>query len=111
MTPKAYLLFDHMSQQVIDFGGIADKVEYYMEKAHQISKKLDHFTSHLKSNEYNAQTKYTDQTNALHCVNDVQEQITVVNQLLKRNFYNTYLRVETSKKKRKIVRMQERGIL
>ena len=45
-------MFDHTLEQVIEFGGIADKVEDYVEKAHQIGKKLDHFTSRLKSNEY-----------------------------------------------------------
>ena len=52
ITPKAHVLFDHTLEQVIEFGGIADKVEDYVEKAHRIGKKLDHFTSHLKSNEY-----------------------------------------------------------
>ena len=34
VTPKAHVLFDHTLSQVIEFGGIADKVEDYVEKAH-----------------------------------------------------------------------------
>ena len=45
-------MFVHTLQQVIEFDSIADKVEDYVEKAHQIGKKLDHFTSHLKTKEY-----------------------------------------------------------
>ena len=48
IKPKAHVLFDNTLQQVIEFGGIANKAEDYVEKAHQINKKLDHFTSHLK---------------------------------------------------------------
>ena len=45
ITPKAHVMFVHTLQQAIEFDRIADKVEDYVEKAHQIGKKLDHFTS------------------------------------------------------------------
>ena len=52
ITPKAHVMFVHTLKQVIDYDGIADKVEDYVEKAHQIGKKLDHFTSRLKTRDY-----------------------------------------------------------
>ena len=52
ITPKAHVMFVHTLDQVIEFDSIADKVEDYVEKAHQIGKKLEHLTSHLKTKEY-----------------------------------------------------------
>ena len=52
ITPKAHVMFVHTLDQVIEYNGIADKVEDYVEKAHQIGKKLEHLTSHLKTKEY-----------------------------------------------------------
>ena len=37
-TPKAHIIFKHTVQQYELFGGIADKVEDFVEKAHQVGK-------------------------------------------------------------------------
>ena len=79
-----------IKQQVIDFGGIVDKVKDYVEKAHQIGKKLDHFTSSLKSNEYEHKQNILMKQMLLHCNDDVQEQIEMANQLLKQKFIITH---------------------
>ena len=52
ITPKAHVMFVHTLQQSIEFDIIADKVEDYVKKAHQIGKKLVYFTSHLNTKEH-----------------------------------------------------------
>ena len=57
VRPKPCAFFDHTLQQIVDFDGIAEKVEDYVERAHQVGKKLD------QSNEY--KHKHTNQTNTV----------------------------------------------
>ena len=70
---------------------IAGKVEDYVEKAHQIGKKLDHFTSRLKIRDYSQKENIQIKHMLLHQDNDVREQITHANVSLKRLFKNTHL--------------------
>ena len=49
ITPKAHILFVHAVEQVRRFGGIADLVEDFIEKAHQTGKKLDHLVAQMCS--------------------------------------------------------------
>ena len=49
VTPKFHILVTHTVEQVIRFDGIADKVEDFVEKAHQIGKKLDHLVARMNS--------------------------------------------------------------
>ena len=49
ITPKFHILITHTIEQVIRFGGISDKVEDFVEKAHQIGKKLDHLVARMNS--------------------------------------------------------------
>ena len=69
ITTKTYVLFDHtLQQQVIDFSGIAYKVEDYVEKACQIGKELDYFTlCCLKSNEYEHKQNIQIKQMLFHC--------------------------------------------
>ena len=52
ITPKAHVMFTHAVEQFEMFGGIADKVEDFIEKAHQLGKKLEYLTSRLPTNCY-----------------------------------------------------------
>lgn len=44
VTPKAHAFFVHGIDQMERFDGIADKVEDFLEKAHQTGKKLNNLT-------------------------------------------------------------------
>ena len=51
-NPKAHLLFDgHLIEQVRLYGGLADKADDEIERAHQIHGKLDKLTCNLKNYE------------------------------------------------------------
>ena len=108
ITPKAHVMFLHTLEQVIDFDGIADKVEDYVEKAHQIGNKLNHFTSRLKTKLYSHKQDIQIRRMLLHQDNDVKEQIISVRSSVKRSFRNTHFRKDTAKKRRKLIRMEER---
>ena len=45
ITPKMHILLEHTVEQVIRFGGISDKVEDFVEKSHQIGKRLDYLVA------------------------------------------------------------------
>ena len=47
VTVKAHILFKHVVAQVKQFGGIADKVEDFVEKAHQDGRNLDELTKRM----------------------------------------------------------------
>ena len=47
VTVKAHILFKHVVDQVKQFGGIADKVEDFVEKAHQVGRNLDELTKRM----------------------------------------------------------------
>ena len=108
ITPKAHVMFVHTLEQVIDFDGIADKVEDYVEKAHQIGNKLNHFTSRLKTKQYSHKQDIQIKRMLLHQDNDVKEQIISVRASAKRQFKNTHFRKDTAKKRRKLIRMEQR---
>ena len=52
IMPDACVLFDHTLEQVDKFNGIADKVEDFIERAHQIGLKWNHYTAILKCNKF-----------------------------------------------------------
>ena len=108
ITPKAHVMFVHTLNQVIEYDGIADKVEDYVEKAHQIGKKLDHFTSRWKTKDYSQKQTIQIKHMLLHQDNDVKQQISHVQLSLKRQFKNTHIRIQTAKKKQKVIRMKQR---
>ena len=49
------ILFLHAMDQVYKFGGIADMVEDFVEKAHQEGKKLDHLVARMSSQSFRQQ--------------------------------------------------------
>ena len=49
ITPKMHILTNHTIDQVIQFGGIVDKVEDFVEKFHQTGKRLDHLVAQMNS--------------------------------------------------------------
>ena len=51
-TPKIHILFDHAIFQVCFFKGIADLVEDFIKKSHQIGKKLDHLVAWMSSQSF-----------------------------------------------------------
>ena len=55
VTVKAHILFKHIVDQVKQFGGIADKVEDFVEKAHQQGMKMDDLTKRMESSFRNRQ--------------------------------------------------------
>ena len=55
ITPKMHILTYHTIEQVIRFGGIADKVEDFIEKSHQIGKRLDHLVARMNSQSFRQQ--------------------------------------------------------
>ena len=50
--PKLHILLKHTIAQVHLFGGIADLVEDFVEKSHQLGKKLDHLTASMGNQGY-----------------------------------------------------------
>jgi hypothetical protein len=52
VTPKAHIIFKHTVHQYEFFGGIADKLEDFVEKSHQTGKRLEYTTSRLPSGDY-----------------------------------------------------------
>ena len=49
ITPKMHILLKHTVDQVEWFGGIADKVEDFVEKSHQFGNKLNYLVARMKS--------------------------------------------------------------
>ena len=52
VTPKIHILFNHTISQYKRYGGIANKVEDFVEKFHQVGKQLDHLVSRMSSQSY-----------------------------------------------------------
>ena len=55
ITPKFHILVKHTIEQVIRFGGIADKVEDFVEKSHQTRKQLNHLVARMNNQCYDKQ--------------------------------------------------------
>ena len=55
ITPKFHILTRHTIEQVRQFGGIADLVEDFIEKSHQVGKKLDHYVDTMSNKGYEQQ--------------------------------------------------------
>ena len=53
--PKLHILFDHTIEQVDLFKGIADLVEDFVEKYHQIGKKLDYLVARMSVQSFRQQ--------------------------------------------------------
>ena len=55
VTPKAHILFDHTVEQIRFFEGISDLVEDFIERSHQMGKKLDHLVARMSSQGFRKQ--------------------------------------------------------
>ena len=53
--PKLHILFDHAMVQVMLFKGIADLVEDFVEKFHQVGKQLDHLVARMSAKSFRQQ--------------------------------------------------------
>ena len=84
ITPKAHVMFTHAVEQFEMFGGIADKVEDFIEKAHQLGKKLEYLTSRLPTNCYHRKQLIHINRMWLQQNPEVQEQTKQVRTLSKR---------------------------
>ena len=47
ITPKAHLVFTHAIKDMIDFGGLGDKIEDSLERTHQEQRRYDHVTMRM----------------------------------------------------------------
>ena len=53
--PKLHILFDHAIDQVEFFKGIADLVEDFVEKFHQVGKRLDYLVARMSTQSFRQQ--------------------------------------------------------
>ena len=86
ITPKAHILFSHALAQYKCFGGVADKVEDFVEKSHQQGKRLQHLTARMHSKSYQQQQILEIGRTWISTAPAVQEQSNKVRTLSKRSF-------------------------
>lgn len=55
VTPKFHILIAHTIDQMVMYDGIADKVEDFVEKSHQVGKRLDHLVARMKTQSFEQQ--------------------------------------------------------
>lgn len=89
VTPKAHILFYHTIEQVRFFEGISDMVEDFIEKFHQVGKKLDHLVARMSSQGFRKQE--LAKIRRLWLSNDpvVLKQLAKVNNLRKRKIVHS----------------------
>ena len=85
MTPKMHILCNHTIKQVKQFGGIADKVEDFVEKSHQVGKKLDALVARMKSQCFRQQELVKIRHQWLSSDPSVSNQLSIICQKRKRN--------------------------
>ena len=85
ITPKVHILFIHAMVQVHHFGGIADLVEDFIEKSHQIGKKLDHLVARMSSQGFRKHELVKIRRQWLSSDPAVLQQLATVQQSRKRN--------------------------
>ena len=90
-TPKLHILLKHTVEQVRRFGGIADLAEDFVEKAHQIGKRMDHLTARMNSQNYRDKELVKIRRKWLTNDPDVQRQITTVKEASRRHTVKTSL--------------------
>ena len=85
VTPKMHILTTHTVEQVVRFGGIADKVEDFIEKSHQIGKRLDHLVARMNSQSFRQQELVKIRRQWLSSDPSVSNQVSIIRQKRKRN--------------------------
>ena len=108
VTPKAHILFDHAVDQYVAFGGIADKVEDFVEKAHQHGKRLDALTTRMPAKCYRLQQLVHIKRLWIQRNPSISAQIDNVRTSSKRHFRHLNERKNTASKVKKRVRMEAR---
>ena len=86
VTPKMHILICHTLDQVVMLGGIADKVEDFIEKAHQTGKKLDHLVARMSSQSFYQQELVKIRRQWLASDPFVTNHLSAVQQQTKRKF-------------------------
>ena len=97
ITPKAHVLFVHAVDQFEMFGGIADKVEDFVEKSHQLGKQLDHLTARMPKQCYRQQQLIHIKRMWLQQHPAIQKQILVASTFSKRKVKDVEKRWKKSK--------------
>ena len=97
ITPKAHILFEHAIPQFEKYGGIADKVEDFVEKAHQEGKRMDHLTSRMPKQCYRQQQLIHIQRMWINKNPGVIKQIEKVRTCAKRQFKDPEQRAANNK--------------
>ena len=85
ITLKAHIIFNHAIQQMIDFEGLGDKCEDFIERGHQTGAKLSHLTARMGKN---FKSKFSSQRRREWMQSDprVQLQTKAVKEKCKQNF-------------------------
>ena len=106
ITVKAHILFDHAMDHMNKEGGIADRVEDFIEKHHQTIKRLDHLTATMPSRCFKQQQ--TTQLGRLHTQSHpvIQNQVKKVTEESRRKFKGE--RGETAEHRNKRARNEKR---
>ena len=107
-SPKIHILFRHTITQVDFFEGIADLVEDFIEKSHQIGKKLDHLAACMSCQTFHQQELLKIRHKWLLSDPSVEVQIARVNKNSKRRIQQT--ETTTRKKKREIIKQEKEFI-
>ena len=110
ITPKAHILFEHAVPQFEALGGIADKVEDFVEKSHQEGKRLDNLTSRMPSQCYRQQQLVQIQRLWRSNHPNIIEAIKKVRTFSKRNFKATSRKQTSSTWKNKKSRYEIREV-
>ena len=97
ITPKAHILFEHAVDQFEKYGGIADKVEDFVEKAHKEGKRMDHLTSRMPNQCYRQQQLIHIQRMWINKNPGVIKQIEKVRTCAKRQFKDPEQRAAKNK--------------
>ena len=82
--PKLHILFDHTIIQVDLYAGIADLVEDFVEKYHQVGKKLDYLVARMSAQSFRQQELVKIRRQWLATNPHVHHQINTVHNKLKR---------------------------
>ena len=82
--PKLHILFDHAIEQIELFKGIADLVEDFVEKYHQVGKRLDYLVARMSAQSFRQQEMVKIRRQWLTTNPSVHNRIDSVHQHLKR---------------------------
>ena len=108
ITPKMHILTCHTVEQVRLYGGIADKVEDFLEKSHQIGKKLDHLVARMSHQSFRQQEMVKIRRQWLTSDPSVSNQLQSVHLRQKRQRSTSRKRKLTKTETLKKVKMEKR---